>query len=136
MAHAKPNQLFRWFARRSGGDPLDQQLRLLAIGCEALAPFVIELPGRLEQKQTALRVGEIDAAAFEFADDCSVVGSGIAAEERQLQAAAARGSAVAGAGIAARFGQHRQHLRVEIDRCRRCGGEQQDESVAVEGHGE
>ena len=70
-------------------------------------------PGRLQQDQAASRIGGDDAASPRLPGDHQEIGLRVVTPQRQLEAVLSRRRAVAGARVAAGFGQHRLHVVAE-----------------------
>ena len=63
-----------------------------------------------------LRLGQINSAAADFACDPLIIAISIETEQRQPEAIFPAGRAVATAGVAAGFGEHRHHIEMKTDR--------------------
>ena len=79
-----------------------------------LPALVVELVRAFAQKKAVRRHLDIEAAAAEFAREIRVVLGRVVAEQAKLESALAHRRAVAGAGIAAGLGEHRQDARGKI----------------------
>ena len=122
-------------AGRPRADPGQETLGGFAVPGKPHAPLVVDPACRLGEDQALRGPGEIDPTALQFVDDRLVITRGVATEEGQLETAPTDRRAVAGARVAARPGEDRNHLGVEIDRPIAAGSDQRgDEDQARPGH--
>ena len=101
--------------RGAVGDPLAEEVVCPGTFAETLLAAVLDLAGGLEEQQTGVGVGEVDAPAFQVAGKREVVLGGVVAEEGEAETAFALEGAVTGAGVAAHAAEHAHDVPLEID---------------------
>jgi hypothetical protein len=112
-------------------NPLPDDLVILRVPVEDLAPFVRDRTDGLQQHQTLVRLDAVEPAAPQVVDQRVVIGIRIVAAEGEFESLFALGRAVAGAGVAADAGEERLDVAHESDRRhrRRLHGHRQLELV-------
>jgi len=113
----KPHRFRRiiGISRRSGSDPAQQRLVVLAVLCEDAAAGMRDSPGRLFQQQALLRRGEIHSPPDVFFEQPVVVTVRVVPEERQLEPILAASRSVTRAVVAAPSEEDRHHVVFEAD---------------------
>src|SRR5262249_53485556 len=111
---------------RAVGDPLPEYLVLPGILGEADAALVADLAGGLEEAQTLIRIGGVEAAPERAAGQVQVILVGGVAKERKLKTPLALERAMAGAAVATHAAEQAHDVALEIDLFQFAAGGQLD----------